>query len=224
MGVVLELLLLAIVGGAFGLFCMKLTERLIAVRVSPGMNVLNINNKAAPFLWAFGMAVLFCFMCFTVPSYINRVEYALVICAVACIAMVDISIRRIPNELLLTILIIKVFFTLVNGIVSGFNWKMFVFPIVGMVIGLVTFLLPSLIHLYIGNGDIKYGAVIGFYFGFYGFLQSVLLMGIAALVYYIVLRLLKKGNMKTRVPMGPFLSLGVLITIFLPFLNSTFAV
>lgn len=220
MGVVLELLLFAIVGGAFGLLCMKLTEKLISVRVSPGMNVLNINNRAAPFLWAFGMAVLFCFMCFAIPSYINRVEYALIICAIACIAMVDISIRRIPNELLLTILIVKVISIFVNGIVSGFNWKMFVFPVVGMVIGLVTFFLPSLIHLYIGNGDIKYGAVIGFYFGFYGFLQSMILMGIAVLIYYLILRFLKKGDMKTRLPMGPFLSLGVLITIFLPFFNS----
>ncbi len=224
MGVVLELLLFAIVGGAFGLLCMKLTEKLISVRVSPGMNVLNINNRAAPFLWAFGMAVLFCFMCFMIPSYINRVEYALIMCAIACIAMVDISIRRIPNELLLAIITIKVISILVSGVLNGFDWKMFVFPIVGMVIGLATFLLPSLIHLYIGNGDIKYGAVIGFYFGFYGFLQSMVLMGIAALFYYIILRLLKKGDMKTRVPMGPFLSLGVLITIFFPFLNSAFVI
>lgn len=220
MGVVLELLLFIIAGGALGLLCMQLTEKLIEVRVAPCMDVLNVNNKAAPFLWAFGMAVLFGLMCFTVPSYITRLEYALVICAVACIAVVDISIKRIPNELLLTILAVKVVSVIVNGIISGFRWEMIVSPLIGMVIGLAAFLLPSLFHLYIGNGDIKYGAVVGFYFGFYGFLQSMIVMALAVLIYYLVLRITKKGNMKTHVPMGPFFSLGVLVTMFLPFFGS----
>lgn len=217
MGVVLlELLLFAIVGGALGLLCMKLTERLIEVRVAPGMNVFNVSNRVSPFLWAFCMAALFCLICLAVPSYISKIEYALVICAVACIAVVDISIKRIPNELLLTILAVKVVSVIAHCIINGFHWTMIVSPFIGMAIGLAAFLIPSLFHLYIGNGDIKYGAVVGFYFGFYGFLQSMIVMGLVILVYYLVLRITKKGGLKTHVPMGPFFSLGVLVTMFLP--------
>lgn len=217
--VVLELLLFALVGGALGMFCMKLTEKLIAVRIAPGMEVLNVSGRAAPFLWPIGMAALFDIMYLTVESYISRVECAVVICAVACIAVVDASIKRIPNELLLTIMVVKVISIIVNSIVGGFSWGMIVSPLVGMAVGLIIFFLPSAIHLYIGNGDIKYGAVIGFYFGFYGFLQSMVLMGLSVLTYYVILRITKRGNLKTHLPMGPFFSLGVLVTIFVPFLS-----
>jgi len=67
-----------------------------------------------------------------------------------------------------------------------------------------------------GAGDVKFAGVIGFAFGFYSFFQAMVLMGFMVLLYLLYLLITKKGNLKTATPMGPYLSLGLVLTMLFP--------
>ena len=73
-----------------------------------------------------------------------------------------------------------------------------------------------LIGIPIGTGDVKYSAAIGYCLGAFGYLQAALIMAAGLLIYLIYLVATKKGSLKTAVPMGPYLSLGVIVTALYP--------
>ena len=67
-----------------------------------------------------------------------------------------------------------------------------------------------------------FGAVIGSTFEMLGsllltiYLQAALVMAVGLLVYLVYLIATKKGSLKTKSPMGPYLSLGVIVTVLFP--------
>ena len=73
-----------------------------------------------------------------------------------------------------------------------------------------------MIKVPVGIGDIKYGAVAGFYFGALGFIEVMLVMSAAELIYLGYLLITGKGNWKTWAPMGPYISVGMLFTALFP--------
>ena len=64
-----------------------------------------------------------------------------------------------------------------------------------------------------GAGDIKYSGVIGICIYATGYFQSMVIMAILVAIAYLYLKITKKGDMKTQIPMGPFLSAGTVITM-----------
>lgn len=145
-----------------------------------------------------------------------RAEYLIYILVVLDIAIVDIDIRKIPNSSLIILLVVRVG-SIIAGLINGEGFKStVVYSIIGLAVGFVLFILPSFVHIKIGSGDIKYCACIGFCLGIYGFLESALVMGIVVGCYAIYLYASKKGSMKTMLAMGPYLTIGVLVTLMLP--------
>ena len=70
-----------------------------------------------------------------------------------------------------------------------------------------------------GAGDVKLVACIGFFAGITGVLESIILMSLLLLIYTIYLYTFKKGNLRTLVPLGPFLMLGLFIHIIFNYLH-----
>lgn len=223
---IVEVLLFAVIGAVCGVLSCFVAEKLIRDRIDSS-EIKNGGSKyinpIARYVWAAVLGIAFVGIYFTTASYITRIEYAIVFCIAACIAIVDFRIQRIPNQLLLLLLILKVVFTIITLIKDGFELNLITDPIIGFVVGFVVYLFPGFFHLNIGAGDIKYGAVIGFYLGFYGFLQTMIVMGITMAVYFVYLRILNKGGMKTMVPNGPFMSLGVAVSCLFPIVSENFS-
>lgn len=138
-------------------------------------------------------------------------EMLLVFLIITCLSAVDQSIRKIPNELLVALLMLKIAVMTLQG--NSGDMKL---ALIGMVFGFAIFAAPSLLKIGIGSGDIKYGAVAGFYLGIYGVLQSVAIMSIVLGIYSLYLYIAKRGDLKTKVPMGPSFSLGFFSAVLFP--------
>jgi prepilin signal peptidase PulO-like enzyme (type II secretory pathway) len=86
----------------------------------------------------------------------------------------------------------------------------------GLIIAYVIFVIPGFFKLRIGAGDVKYSAVIGFMLGLQGYVEAMAVMGFTIFIYYLFLQITRRGNLKTAAPMAPFLSGGVLVSLFFP--------
>ena len=65
-------------------------------------------------------------------------------------------------------------------------------------------------------GDIKFAAAIGFSMGLFGFLEAAIVMAVCLVIVLVYLLATKKGDLKTPVPMGPFLAAGTILAILAP--------
>lgn len=133
---------------------------------------------------------------------------------VVCISAVDGVIKKIPNELLLSLLLVFLAGRLANGGLTGIRSNIF-----GALLAGVVFLVPSLIGLNIGWGDVKYAFLLGLCFGLLPFIEIMLVMAAGLGIYAAYLTITKRGNLKTRAPMGPYISLGVIAAMLFPVLQ-----
>ncbi|PIR66356.1 MAG: hypothetical protein COU51_04305 [Parcubacteria group bacterium CG10_big_fil_rev_8_21_14_0_10_36_14] len=67
---------------------------------------------------------------------------------------------------------------------------------------------------WVGDGDIRLGAVLGAGLGFPQIILALLVAYILGAFYGLVLLLLKKANMKSEIAFGTFLSIGGIISLF----------
>jgi len=129
------------------------------------------------------------------------IEIALVVSVCIMLAVVDILTRKIPNELLLALLLIHAASLLAAGKTDSIAYNL-----LGAAIGFVVFLLPALFGKGAGLGDVKFAAAAGFILAAYDFLFSVLLMTLFLLIYTAYLVITRKGGLKSKVALGPFLA------------------
>jgi prepilin signal peptidase PulO-like enzyme (type II secretory pathway) len=141
---------------------------------------LLLDRKWIPYFWVISFIALYILallMCNNIVALIYTVLF--IFCAFN-IAAVDLAIRRIPNELLLILLIISLVRDIVEPIVNKDTSEIkynLIYAAIGIVGGFVLFILPSFLHIYIGNGDIKLSAVIGFSLGIIGYIQAIVHYG-----------------------------------------------
>lgn len=119
------------------------------------------------------------------------------------IAAIDFEKQIIPNKIVY--FAIPVGFALtanplksIEGILIG-----------GAVLGLIVFINPNAT----GFGDIKLSALIGVFLGRI-VLMSIFLGYLTGSIVYVPLVLLKKKSRKDKIPLGTFISIGGIITIF----------
>lgn len=180
-----------------------------------------LNSKKSLIIWELVYAIL---LALAVLFCANPVRLALAVIFIICgmnIAAVDLAIRRIPNELLITIMVSSLICNILECVLykSKDDLKQtIIFILVGFVGAFIIYLIPKKFGVYIGNGDIKLSAVIGFALGIVGYLQAMILMAVFMLVYLAILLITKQGGLKTKAPMGPALSFGAIISIIFPVL------
>lgn len=133
----------------------------------------------------------------------------LILVAAACAFYIDAIHRIIPNELVLAILALTAVFGL-TGAIPFQIWQ----SLLGLVVCFVIFFLPGLFGKNIGAGDVKFAAAMGFALGLTGSLYAIVCMGVLVLAYMLLdHRLPLAQRLKTMIPMGPFLSLALVVVL-----------
>lgn len=168
--------------------------------------------------WLIVYALLFLVIIWREKGLANlkTVEYLIYTSVVLNIAAVDYLIRKIPNELLLMLLLTKTVFLVLSFERGSPVFEMVMGPIIGLTIGFFIFSIPSMFSIMIGAGDVKFSAVIGFCLGYLLFFQAMVIMAVIMLIFLAYLLATKKGTLKTATAMGPYLSIGVVLTMIFP--------
>lgn len=175
-----------------------------------------ISTPAAVAVWVILSGILFAAAFAMFKSTAQRLEVIAYISIAVSIGIVDLDIKKIPNSSVLALMIIRTA-SIIWSAVSGVPIKQTLIPsLIGLAAGFILYQLPTLIGIPIGTGDVKYSAAIGYCLGAFGYLQAALIMAAGLVVYLIYLVATKKGSLKTAVPMGPYLSLGVVVTALFP--------
>lgn len=190
--------------------------RLIADRVEAPLSGMLLNGRFSLAVWAGGSGLGWCLiaLCMKNASFAELIFPLAIFELVLCLSAVDSLIKKIPNELLISLILVFLASRLTAGGFAGFQDNL-----IGAAVATVVFLIPSRLGMNVGWGDVKYAFVIGLCFGILNFLQTMLVMAAGLGVYALVLTVTKKGGLKTKAPMGPYLSLGVVTTLLFPVLQ-----
>lgn len=140
----------------------------------------------------------------------NTLECMLLLSVCIVLSAVDISIKKIPNELVILTLIIGAAFSITSQPIWSLGINAF-----GLGVGFIIFFLPAIIGKGAGWGDVKFAAAVGFCLGVYGILSAVLIMAVFLLVYIVYLTISGNGNLKSRVALGPFIASGFISVLIL---------
>lgn len=128
----------------------------------------------------------------------------------------DINTKKIPNILVLSMLIAWTI-AVIPKLIFDTDTAVEVLKnsVLGLLVGGGLFLLVYLISRKgMGGGDVKFMAVTGLYIGFTGILSAMLYGSVLAALVGLVLLLAKKIGRKGTIPLAPFLYTGILITVF----------
>lgn len=171
-----------------------------------------LHQKKAKALYIVGAIIVSLAVMFTVKDTAEMIRDLALLLPIYSISTVDALIRKIPNPLLITMLVIQVIYLAYYSI-ANHTTSLLISAGFGLFFGLLVCTLPSLLKIPMGNGDIKYSAVIGACLYIVCYIEAMVVMAILVLIYYLILKAKKTGDLKTQVPMGPFLSIGTVISM-----------
>lgn len=131
------------------------------------------------------------------------------------IAAIDFRVQKIPNQLLMVALIIRVLIYAAEFIVSAPTaFNVLKDNLLGAVVIDAFFLLLLLIFKNsIGMGDIKLFAVMGLYQGLWGAINSVFFSLMFSFVLSVGLLITRKKGRKNTISFGPSILIGTIIAI-----------
>ncbi|HBC32333.1 MAG TPA: hypothetical protein DC024_13960 [Clostridiales bacterium] len=136
------------------------------------------------------------------------------------IAVIDINIRIIPNELVLTLIILGITFqTMID-----FELNNILGAIISMVAVMIIFTAVAGFMGFgkVGAGDVKLAGAIALALGYPLIITAVGIMAIVLLTYILVGLALKKIYLSTMLPLAPFLSAGYILALLTIVLNVGF--
>lgn len=226
------IVLFVALGLVIGFLFYILAKRQIKVRIEKIPSLADdyipqlLNKKWVLPVWELAFAGLYTASYFLFSDNIASLIYSIIFISCSInIVFIDLAIRRIPNELLLTMLIVSLAKFIAEPLIyEGSIKQNLILAVVGIVCGFVLFSLPQKLGRYIGAGDIKLSAVIGFSLGVVGYLQAMIIMALIMLVYLVILLVTKKGNLKSFAPMGPALCVGSIISLLFPILSNNITI
>lgn len=201
-----------VVGILIGVIVIPLSKKLLLSRTEdPGkaapLEKLVFKVSAIPVAVGCSVALML-----TAENFGLGLRNVLLLLPIFSISIIDALIRKIPNSLLISMVAIQAVYLLWYCI-SNHTTEIIPTVFLGFFVSTIVCLIPSVLKIPMGAGDIKYSAVIGLCIYTAGYFQAMILMALFVLVYFLYLKITKKGGMKTQIPMGPFLSLGTVITM-----------
>lgn len=166
---------------------------------------------------------------FSWMSAINYLILVLIFAIIVLISFYDLRHMIIPDSFLLTFLLLSFLYNSLSAFYDSYFITIFQNVISGIVIAFPFFILFLLSKgRWIGFGDIKYIFVIGFFLGFINGSSAVIIAFWIGAVFSVFLLLIPRclnilGLSKTQdsfkmnsaIPFGPFLSLGLIISLCL---------
>lgn len=158
-------------------------------------------------------------LCYVFISKCSLSLALLGLCAV-CTALtvssfIDAKHQIIPDSMWITVLIGGVLVYADDIIKNGFSWKALLNRIIGFfLVSAVMLALSAAFHGGLGGGDIKLMAAAGFLLGVGSSVLALLLGSVSGLFYLAAKGKLNTESMKSKLPFGPFLSFGILFSVF----------
>ena len=145
------------------------------------------------------------------------IRYLLVVVALFIIAWIDSKEKRIPNKILLWMIIVRFVILCVECFLYKEYWSSL---IMSAVLG---FLLAGGMFLFcyvvtkggIGAGDVKLFSVLGLYTGGSAIFSVIFLTVLFAAIYNGIKLLCKKTDLKQEIPFAPFIFWGTIVAMAL---------
>jgi len=132
-------------------------------------------------------------------------------------AYIDIKIRIIPNELVLTMIVVGILFQTINfgpkaliGAFVSMIAMMFVFTAVAGFVGFGK----------VGAGDVKLAGAMGIALGYPLIIIAIGTMSVVLLIFILAGMILKKIYLSTMLPMAPFMIIGFIMGLMYLSLNN----
>lgn len=214
-----EMLLGGALGIAAGLAFNRIAVFQVKKRTEDGDRIKAVNNAALAVITAVLSGILFAVIFKLYGSTAKRIEFAAYISIAISIGVVDNDLKKIPNLSVLALLAVRSA-AIVYELISGGSVKETVLPsLIGLAAAFILYQLPMFFGIPIGTGDVKFASAIGYCLGVFGFLQAAIIMAAGLAIFLIYLLATKKGSLKTKVPMGPFLAAGTIATVIFPVLT-----
>ncbi len=127
------------------------------------------------------------------------------------ISFIDFDLQIIPDSLIVALIALGIMHSIYYIIFMNDN---LLNPVIGFFAASgILFALGLIIPDSIGGGDIKLMAAAGVFAGTKLILLALFIGALYASVLAIFLLVSKKGSMKTAIPFGPFLSLGIITSV-----------
>lgn len=181
-------------------------------------NKVSVRYPIVEMLTAAAFVILF----YRFSLSVEYVAAAFLSCILICIFFIDLDYRIIPNEFIAAGLVVGSVLLVLNMFhpMGSFAGRVWYDPILGMLCGAGILALVSLLGRLIyktddamGMGDIKLMAVCGLFLGWRLSILSLLLSVVSAALVSLVLIGLKKHGIKSTIAFGPFISIGVFISV-----------
>ncbi|MDF2700964.1 MAG: peptidase prepilin type [Haloplasmataceae bacterium] len=124
------------------------------------------------------------------------------------ITYIDIKTRIIPNELVLTLIILGIIFQIIN-----FGPKALIGSLISMIVMMFVFIsIAGFVGFgKVGAGDVKLAGAMGVALGYPLIITSVGVMAVVLLIFILIGMALKKIYLSTMLPMAPFMISGYVI-------------
>lgn len=225
---ILYYVLIAIIGGVIGQFidyCNKsfLSEQ----KIFSKKNLKKYKRTVLPnYILIFLMSIEYVLLLYkfginnSLIENLDLIKYIILLPMLVCAFVVDLKEQIIPNRLNLLMFEIGMVIVFIQGFI---NINIAINMLLGMFAGAGIFFIISLLGGLIagkeamGMGDVKLMGALGLFFGFQNIIViSVLAFLIGAIVSVIYL-VIKKKKTNNYIPFGPFIVIGSVITIFVPF-------
>lgn len=156
---------------------------------------------------------------FTLFQYgvLKILRYLTLVCCLAITGWIDYQSQKIPNRILLVMLVVRTVILLAECLLYRKLWmSIMISAFMGLIFAGGMFLLCYLISRGgVGAGDVKLFAVLGYYMGSGAVFSVTFLTVLTAAVFSVVALLAKKVNLKKEIPFAPFIFLGTVLTMAL---------
>lgn len=208
LGVIRLFVLVLFLGLAMGLVMKRVSFLLVERRAGAELARKYTNGPWYTSLWM-GLNAL-CWLLIWAAGGVSlfTIEAALIVSVCVALAAIDAMIKKLPNELLLALFA-------VHAVALAASREFSAVPscLLGAAVGFGLFLLPAMMGKGAGFGDVKFAAAAGFILAASDFLVSIVLMALLLLAYTAYLLISRKGGLKSKVALGPFLAAGLIAVL-----------
>ena len=156
----------------------------------------------------------------TLIENLDLIKYLILTPMLISVVVIDYKLQIIPNRLNLTMFEVGIVFTFIYGLSNvAISINMLLGMVAGAGIFLVITLLGGLIYgkEAMGLGDVKLMGALGLYFGLTNIIIIALLSFLIGAILSIILLITRIKKTDEYIPFGPFIVLGTLIVIFVPY-------
>ncbi len=203
-----------VAGAALGFCLLPIAKKIALYKCSKkNMAVPSDLNCAAPLL-KLALCILngavWLVSFFLIENIVAAALSSILFSLAVLIAIIDLRIRIVPNELLLIMILVGIPFQMINFGVSAA-----LISVLCMAAMIIFFISVAFLVGFdkVGAGDVKLAGAMGLALGYPNIITALVIMSAVFLVYSAGGLIIKKLTMKSMLPFAPFMMCGMIFTL-----------